>query len=143
MNVLTNVLVGFLILEAINVAMLYFAPGSKLGNGVGVFKAWEESKQYPDIHNLIKYLVNWVAGAKLIFIFLLIVILFFGDRNTLLYTAVALFASILSFYWRLFPMIRQMDRNSQVEPKNYSIGLALMIFGFVAVFFVAVHIAVL
>lgn len=143
MNILTTVLIGFLILEAINVATLYFAPGSKLANGVGVFKAWEESKQYPEIHNFIKYLVNWVAGAKLIFIFLLIVILYFGDQNTLLFAAVALFASILSFYWRLFPMLRQMDRNSQIEPKNYSIGLAGMILGFVIIFFVAVHITVL
>ena len=143
MNILTTVIIGFLFLEAINVTTLYFDPGSKLANGVGVFKAWEESKQYPDIHNFIKYLVNWVAGAKLIFIFLLIVVLYFGDQNTLLFSAVALFASILSFYWRLFPLIRQMDRNSQVEPKNYSTGLAIMIMGFVVVFFVAVHIAVL
>lgn len=143
MNILTTVLIGFLILEAINVATLYFAPGSKLANGVGVFKAWEESKQYPDIHNFIMYLVNWVAGAKLIFIFLLIVILYFGDQNTLLFTAVALFASILSFYWRLFPLMRKMDRSSQIEPKNYSTALAMMILGFVVVFFVAVHITVL
>ena len=143
MNVLTIVIIGFLILEAVNVATLYFAPGSKLANGVGVFKAWEESKQYPDIHNFIKYLVNWVAGAKLIFLFLLIVILFFGDQNTLLYSAVALFASVLSFYWRLFPLIRKMDRDSQIEPKNYSIGLAFMILGFIVVFFTAVHISVL
>jgi hypothetical protein len=142
MHVLTTVIIGFLILEAINVATLYFAPGSKLANGVGVFKAWEESKQYPDIHNFIKYLVNWVAGAKLIFIFLLIVVLYFGDQDTLLFTAVALFASILSFYWRLFPLIRQMDHDSQIEPKNYSSGLALMIFSFIIVFFVAVHLTV-
>ena len=143
MHVLTNIIIGFLILESINVATLYFSPGSKLANGVGVFKAWEESKQYPDIHNFIKYLVNWVAGAKLIFIFLLIVVLYFGDQDTLLYTTVALFASVLSFYWRLFPLIRQMDQNAQIEPKNYSIGLAGMILGFVIIFFVAVHIVVL
>lgn len=143
MNILTTVIIGFLFLEAINVTTLYFDPGSKLANGVGVFKAWEESKQYPDIHDFIKYLVNWVAGTKLIFIFLLIVILYFGDQNTLLYTAVALFASILSFYWRLFPLIRHMDQNSQIEPKNYSIGLASMILVFVVVFFIAVHMAVL
>ena len=142
MNVLTTVIIGFLILEAINVATLYFAPGSKLANGVGVFKAWEESKQYPDIHKFIKYLVNWVAGAKLIFIFLLIVVLYFGSQDTLLFTAVALFASVLSFYWRLFPLIRQMDHDSQIEPKNYSSGLALMIFSFIIVFFVAVHLTV-
>jgi len=143
MNILTTVIIGFLFLEAINVITLYFDPGSKLANGVGVFKAWEESKQYPDIHNFIKYLVNWVAGTKLIFIFLLIVVLYFGDQNTLLYTAVALFASILSFYWRLFPLIRHMDQNAQIEPKNYSIGLASMILVFVVVFFIAVHMAVL
>ena len=143
MNMLTSVIIGFLILEAINVATLYFFPGSKYANGVGVFKAWEESKQYPDIHNFVRYLVNWVAGAKLIFIFLLIVILYFGDENTLVFTLVALFASVISFYWRLYPLIRKMDQESQIEPKSYSIVLAIMILGFVIVFFTAVHISVL
>lgn len=143
MNVLTTVIVGFLLLEAMNVATLYFSPGSKLANGVGVFKAWEESKQYPEIHNFVRYLVNWVAGAKLIFIFLLIVVLYFGDENTLVFTVVALFASVMSFYWRLYPLIRKMDKETQIEPKNYSVGLAVMILGFVIVFFIAVHISVL
>ena len=143
MNILTVVIIGFLILEIANVATLYFFPGSKLANGVGVFKAWEESKQYPDIHNLLRYLVNWVAGVKLIFIFLLIVVLYFGDKDTLVFTAVALFASVMSFYWRLYPLIRKMDRESQIEPKNYSVGLAIMILGFIIVFFAAVHISVL
>jgi len=142
-HVLTTVIIGFLILEAINVATLYFYPESKYANGIGVFKAWEESKQYPDIHNFIRYLVNWVAGSKLIFVFLLIVVLCFGDQNTLLYSVVALFASVLSFYWRLFPLIRKMDHASQIEPKNYSDGLAIMILGFIIIFFTAVHISVL
>jgi hypothetical protein len=143
MNILITVIVGFLILEATNVITLYFFPGSKYANGVGVFKAWEESKQYPDIHNFVRYLVNWVAGVKLIFIFLLIVVLYFGDKDTLVFTAVALFASVISFYWRLYPLIRKMDRESQIEPKNYSVGLAIMILGFVIAFFTAVHISVL
>ena len=143
MNILSIVIIGFLILEVTNVMTLYFSPGSKLANGVGVFKAWEESKQYPDIHNFVRYLVNWVAGAKLIFIFLLIVVLYFGDKDTLVFTAVALFASVISFYWRLYPLIRKMDRESQIEPKNYSVGLAIMILGFVIVFFTAIHISVL
>jgi len=137
MNILTTVIIGFLFLEAINVTTLYFDPGSKLANGVGVFKAWEESKQYSEIHDFVKYLVNWVAGTKLIFIFLLIVILLSGDENTLLLSAVALIASILSFYWRLFPLIRKMDRNSQIEPKNYSTVLGVMILGFITVFLAA------
>jgi len=143
MNILTIVIIGFLVLETTNVLTLYFAPGSKLANGVGVFKAWEGSKQYSEIHDFVKYLVNWVAGTKLIFIFLLIVILFTGDGNTLLLTAVALIASILSFYWRLFPLIRKMDRESQIEPKNYSTGLGLMITGFIIVFLVATLISVI
>ena len=143
MNIIAIAIIGFLILEAMNVATLYFFPGSKLANGVGVFKAWEESKEYPNIHNFIKYLVNWVAGTKLIFIFLLIVILTFGDQKTLLWTAVALIASILSFFWRLFPWIRNMDNEAQIEPQNYSKGLGIMILSFVIVFFVAILISVL
>ncbi len=137
MNILTIVIIGFLIMETANVATLYFFPGSKYANGVGVFKAWEGSKQYPDIHDFVKYLVNWVAGTKLIFIFLLIVILYSGNENILLLTTVALVASILSFYWRLFPLIRKMDRESQIEPKNYSTVLGLMILGFIIVFLAA------
>ena len=137
MNILSTVIVGFLFLETINVVTLYFFPGSKYANGVGVFKAWEESKQHPDIHNFVKYLVNWVAGTKLIFIFLLIVILYSANENTQLLTAIALVASILSFFWRLFPLIRKMDQNGQIEPKNYSTVLGLMIFGFIIIFLVA------
>lgn len=142
MSILSIVIVGFLIMETANVVTLYFFPGSKYANGVGIFKAWEGSKQHPDIHNFVKYLVNWVAGTKLIFIFLLIVILFSGDENTLLLTAVALIASILSFFWRLFPLIRKMDRESQIEPKNYSTVLGLMILGFIIVFLIATLVSV-
>ena len=39
MNALTIVTTGFLTLEAANVVTLCFFPGSKLANGVGVFKA--------------------------------------------------------------------------------------------------------
>ena len=44
MNIITIVTLCFLILEATNVLTLYFFPGSKYANGVGVFKAWEKSK---------------------------------------------------------------------------------------------------
>jgi hypothetical protein len=142
MNILSVVIIGFIILESANVLTLYFFPGSKYANGVGVFKAWEDSRQYPEIHNFVKYLVNWVAGTKLIFIFLLIVILFSGDENTLLLAAVALMASILSFFWRLFPLIRKMDRDSQIEPKNYSTVLGLMILGFIIFFLIATLVSV-
>ena len=83
MNILTIVIIGFLILEGTNVLALYFFPGSKYANAIGVFKAWEKSKGDPEVHDLVKYLVNWVAGTKLIFICLLIVILVIADDRTL------------------------------------------------------------
>ena len=127
----------FLLLEALNVLTLYFAPGSKLANGIGIFNAWEESKQNPELHDLLKYLVNWVAGTKLIFILLLIVILLRADEDTLIFTCIAMIAAIASFYWRLFPLIRQMDEKGQISPKNYSITLGWMIFAFILIFVAA------
>lgn len=143
MNVLSLVIVGFIVMESANVLALYFNPGSKNFNAVGVFKAWEASKAYPEIHDFVRYLVYWVAGTKLIFILLLVVILYSADDDTKLLSALALVISILSFFWRLFPMIRRMDRDSQIEPKNYSRVLGLMILGFILIFVAAILITLL
>lgn len=139
MTILKFFTIGFLFLETTNVFALYFFPDSKLANSVGTFKAWEKSKGDPEIHAFVKYLVNWVAGAKIIFILLLIVILFTADDQTLLYTGVALSISIASFFWRLFPLIRGMDRKDQIEPKNYSVTLGVMISVLVGMFFISFH----
>ena len=136
------VIVGFLLLEVTNVLTLYFFPDSKLANGMGVFKAWDKSKQDSEVHDLIKYLVNWVAGTKLIFILLLIVILLTADGQTLLFAGAALAGSISSFFWRLFPLIRSMDKKGQIDPQNYSAVLGVMILVFVLVFIVAVLLAI-
>lgn len=138
MNAISIVTIGFLLLEATNVITLYFFPGFKYANGVGMFTAWEKSKQDPEVHDFVKYLVNWVAGTKLIFILLLIVILATASERTLLFSAVAMVISIASFFWRLFPLIRKMDRNQQIDPKNYSIVLGWMIMAFIAVFLSAI-----
>jgi len=138
MSLLTIVTIGFLCLEASNVLALYLFPGTKYANAVGVFKAWEKSKTDPVIHDFVKYLVNWVAGTKLIFIFLLVVILVVADNRTLVFAGIALVFSIASFFWRLFPLIRKMDRGGQVEPRNYSKALGWMIGAFILVFLAAV-----
>ena len=138
MNILTIAVVGFLVLETANVVTLYFFPGSKYANGVGVFKAWEKSKQDPEVHSFVRYLVYWVAGTKLIFIALLIVILFTADERTLVFSAAALVLSIASFFWRLFPLIRKMDRDLQLDPRNYSAVLGAMISAFILVFLIAI-----
>lgn len=141
MSVITIVTIGFLIMEIGNVVTLYFFPGSKYANGVGVFTAWENSKTDPEIHNFVKYLVNWVAGTKLIFILLLIAFLIVADSQTLVFAGIALVISIASFYWRLFPLIRKMDRDGQINPKNYSTVLGWMIAVFILAFLAAIVIS--
>lgn len=131
------VLLVFILLELSNVLALYFASGSKYANAVGIFSAWEKSKQYPEIHDFVRYLVYWVAGAKLIFLLLLAVIVMFADLNTQRISLLALAIATASFFWRLFPLVRKLDKAGQIEPKNYSIVLGIMIFIFIVFFLIA------
>jgi hypothetical protein len=131
------VILVFIFLELSNVLALYLAPGWKYANAVGVFNAWEKSKQDPEIHNFIRYLVFWIAGTKLIFLFLLGVILLFGDSDLQRISLAALCIATLSFFWRLFPLISNMDRVGQIQPKNYSIVLGVMIAVFMVSFILA------
>ena len=143
LNALVIVIIGFVIMESANVISLYFLPGSKFANGIGVFKAWEKSKQDPEVHDLVKYLVYWVAGTKVISILLLVVILLTAQGKSLIFAGAAMVVSIATFFWRLFPLIRKMDRSNQIEPKNYSATLGWMILGFVLVFLAAVIVTML
>ncbi len=134
----TIVILAFMVLEFSNVIALYFAPGSKYANAVGVFTAWEKSKQDPEVHAFVKYLVYWVAGAKLIFLLLLGVIVLFGNDEIKRMGLVAVCIATFSFYWRLFPLIRKMDQNGQINPGNYSITIGVMISLFIVFFALAV-----
>ena len=137
MNLPNIVISAFILLEFANVIVLYFKPEFKFANGIGVFTAWEKSKSDSEAHDFAKYMVNWVAGTKLIFLLLLVVILFTADQTTINLTLIALFLSTLTFFWRLYPLIRKMDKNSQIEPKNYSTYLFLMILVMVIVFLIS------
>lgn len=130
-------IIAFIALEFSNVLALYFFPGSRKANAVGVFSAWEQSKEYPNIHYFISYLVNWVAGVKLIFLFLLLVILIWGSEKIQRLSLGALSITTLIFYWRLFPLIWKMDKDEQIIPKYYSIYLGIMIFLIVILFVIA------
>lgn len=134
MDILSAAIVVFLVMETLNICVLYFYPNSLMGNGVGVFNAYEESKSHPEVHALINYLVNWVAGTKLIFVMLLVVILATGSATTKLFAVVSLILSILSFFWRLFPAIRKMDSDGWITPKGYSRTLGVMIACFIGGF---------
>ena len=134
MDVLTAALVIFGLLELMNVGVLYFAPGSRKANGVGVFTAWEKSKADPEVHEFVRYLVYWVAGTKVIFLGLLAVVLITGTERTRSAAAGVLAVSIALFFWRMFPVARRVDSAGQMRPAGYSRTLGAMIAVMVAVF---------
>jgi formate-dependent nitrite reductase membrane component NrfD len=131
----------FGLLELMNVAVLYFMPGSRKANGVGVFAAWERSKADPEVHQFVRYLVYWVAGTKLIFLALLAVVLVLGSDQAKVAAAAVLALSIGVFFWRMFPVARRMDAEGQMEPRGYSKVLGVMIGAMVAVFAVVAALA--
>lgn len=137
MNILDIAITLFIILESANVYILYFAPSSKYGNGVAVFNEWEKSKQDVNTHLFSKYMINWVAGTKLIFIVLLLVILLTGGETTKLYAVFAMILSIATYFWKLHPIIKELDDNDEITPKGYSKVLGYMIAGFLIMFSVA------
>ena len=137
MNILDIAITLFIILESANVYILYFAPSSKYGNGVAVFNEWEKSKQDINTHLFSRYMINWVAGTKLIFIVLLLVILLTGGETTKLYAVFAMILSIATYFWKLHPIIKELDDNGEITPKGYSKVLGYMIAGFLAMFSVA------
>ena len=137
MNALSIVILGFVLLETSNVIALYFFPESKLANSVGSFRAYERSRQDPVVHDFVRYLVNWVAGTKLMFLLLLLVIVFTADTDTLVLTGIAMAVAVASFFWRLFPLVRRMDAEEQIDPPGYSKLLGLMIAAMVLIFVVA------
>jgi hypothetical protein len=131
MNNLEIAISIFCFIEMLNILILYFKPDSTIGNGVGVFNKYHELKKNPKEKEFIDYLVNWIAGAKLIFIMVGIVVVIFGNYYTQLFTVVALIVSILSFYWRLYPAIKRMDKQEEISPKGYYVTLNYMILFFI------------
>ena len=130
-DILSAAIIAFVVIETLNIGMLYFRPGSRLGNGIGVFNAYQKAEADPETGELVRYLVNWVAGTKLIFVALLVVILATGSQATKALAVVALIVSILSFFWRMFPAIARLDRDDQITPSGYSRTLGIMIACFV------------
>ena len=136
MNILQIGILIFSIIETLNVLMLYFSPGMKLGNALGVFKAWDTAQKDENMKSFVHYMAAWVAGTKLIFILVGIVIIIWGNIETQIATCVAMMISISSFFWRLYPAIKKMDEQDQIDPKGYSKTLLGMIVAFVLGFVV-------
>lgn len=143
MTILPIVLAIFTIFELLNILMLYTKPGSQHGNSIGFFFAYEQSKENKEVHALVKYLVYWVAGTKLIFIGLLTIIILTGSWLTQLFAVIVLLLTTSTFFWKMYPIIQKMDKNNQLIVNGYSKKLAFMIISFLIMFFVALLIEVL
>jgi len=143
MIILSISIIIFIVMEFANVMILYFKPDSRMGNGVAVFKAWEDSKKDENLHMFVQYMTNWVAGTKLIFIFLLIVVLLIGSETIKLYSVIAMILSISTYFWKLHPLIVRLDEQGEILPKGYSKQLKTMISGFLTLFSVALIIYLL
>lgn len=137
MSALSIVILVFVFLETLNVILLYKAPGSRHGNAVGFFKAYDKALADPEIRSLVVYLVRWVAGSKLIFICLLIGILVAGGEEVKVFSIFALIFSIATFYTQLYPVMKEMDASGQIIPKGYSRQLVIMITCFILAFIAA------
>jgi hypothetical protein len=138
MDILSIAIIIFVILESLNVMILYFKPDSKHGNGIAVFNTWEDSKGDESEHLFAEYMVYWVAGTKLIFIVLLLVVLITGSEMTKLFSVIAMVLSIATYFWKLHPIMKKLDALGKISPKGYSKTLGAMISGFLCMFLIAI-----
>ena len=132
--ILDIAIIIFCIMELGNVLILYFKPDSKLGNGVAIFDAWKDVKEDKNLDLFAHYMAYLVAGVKLIFIFLLLVVLLTGNETTKIWAVVAMIISIATYFWKLHPIIKKLDSLNKISPKGYSKTLGLMISGFLLMF---------
>lgn len=137
MIVLNIAIIVFVLMETANIIILYGAPDSKLGNGVAVLNPWFHSKKDPALALFAQYMTNWVAGVKLIFIVLLVVILVVGNELTKVFAVGAMILSIATYYVRLHPIIKKLDQLGEITPQGYSKTLFWMITGFMMMFSLA------
>ena len=132
--ILDIAIIIFCIMELGNVLILYFKPDSKLGNGVAIFDDWKDVKEDKNLDLFAHYMAYLAAGVKLIFIFLLLVVLLTGNETTKIWAVVAMIISIATYFWKLHPIIKKLDSLNKISPKGYSKTLGLMISGFLLMF---------
>jgi hypothetical protein len=142
MNAIQVSFLVVLAIEVLSVLELYFMQDKAVFNGVSIFSGWDISKEVPEVHELIRYLIHWVAGVKLIVIGLLLVLALTAPTQTLIYAGVMLILAISSFFWRMFPTIRKHDRAGLIEPRGRSQMVGMMVLGFEAALIASVMIEV-
>ncbi len=131
-------IVIFILLELSNILIMYFKPEFQYGNSMTSFKQWAELKSKDSTHFFEKYMVNWVANSKAVFVALLLVILIFADDRVKLVSCIIMIPTIALYYFSLRPLITKLDEMGEITPKGYSKTLTKMITFFIAMFSVAI-----
>ena len=121
-------------MELSNVLIMYFKPDFKYGNSMAVFKKFAESFEEENRRLFTKYMVNWVANCKLIFLALLVVVLIAGTPTIKIASIIAMILSIGIYFVSLHPIITKLDKNDDITPKGYSVKLKYTILLFIFVF---------
>ena len=134
MNILQIIIIVFCVLELLNILVLYTKPTMKEGNGIGIFKTVHEIDPDSQVLELVKYLTNWVANVKLIFVSLAITIVIFGNELTQFHAVLALIFSTFMFYVTLYPILNKLDKENQLVISGYSKTLAYTILSFIIMF---------
>ncbi len=117
----------FVVLESANVVILYFFPEFAYGNSMRVFQAWSHCQEDERTRLFAKYMANWVAGTKLIFIALLVGVLAVGGSEMKAVSVGLMIPAIGSYYFMLRPLIEQMDRRNELNPTGYAKQLTITI----------------
>lgn len=142
LSIIDYAILIFILMESSNIFILYFCPTFPYGNGVSVFCHWKDSEGDPKTHLFNRYMACWVAGTKLIFIMLLFLIVLFADEWLKIMSGCIMVISIASYFFKLHPIMRELDEMGQITPKGYSKTLDAMIIGFMLMFSAAVVIQV-
>ncbi len=138
MNILDIVIALFIFLESLNIIILYYFPEFKYGNGVYAFKVREKFAQDESLELFGRYMTNWVAGSKIIFVSLLLIILFRATDTVKLYSVIVLIPCIATYFFKLHPIIKRIDQMGDLKPKGYSKVLFWNIAIFISMFLLAV-----
>ncbi len=123
----------FVVLELLNVTLLYYKPDFEHGNSMAVFKNFI----YPineSVNLFNRYMVNWVGNSKLIFIALLVMIVIMGEDDMLVVTNMLLVIMIGAYFTRLAPIMKELDNGDHLTSKGYSKQLNLTILIFMLMF---------
>ncbi|MCY3415017.1 MAG: hypothetical protein INQ03_25425 [Candidatus Heimdallarchaeota archaeon] len=136
MNIIEIILLIFVFLELGNVFTLYFNHTTTLANGMGAFKILQEDLD-ENVRDITDYLIYWVAGTKVIFMGLLLVIIFLATPVVQFFAVLVMMITTMLYYYKLHPLIKKMDNKDMIQPKGYSRILGILIAVFILAFIIA------